>query len=102
MIPLVGKPIMKCRSERDCSIESSGRIRLSTTMHERAVRLAIEDSGPGIDLKIKPLVFEPFFTTQASGSGLGLAIPSWCNMEELALLSCDRLISPKALARAFD
>jgi signal transduction histidine kinase len=39
-----------------------------------AVRIAVADSGPGIDEKIKDRIFDPFFTTKSDGMGLGLAI----------------------------
>jgi signal transduction histidine kinase len=41
-----------------------------------AVRLTIEDSGPGIPPEILPRIFDPFFTTKdvGQGTGLGLAI----------------------------
>ena len=40
------------------------------------VRLAIQDSGPGIPAEILPRIFDPFFTTKdvGKGTGLGLAI----------------------------
>jgi len=40
------------------------------------VRLTVEDTGPGIPEDIRPLIFEPFFSTKGAqeGSGLGLAI----------------------------
>jgi signal transduction histidine kinase len=39
-----------------------------------AVRVAVEDSGPGIDDKDLGHVFEPLYTTKAEGLGMGLAI----------------------------
>jgi len=41
-----------------------------------AVRLTIEDTGPGIPPEILPRIFDPFFTTKdvGKGTGLGLAI----------------------------
>jgi two-component system sensor histidine kinase HydH len=39
-----------------------------------AVRLTVADTGPGIDQKDLPHIFDPYFTTKASGTGLGLAI----------------------------
>ena len=41
---------------------------------EYPVRLAVRDSGPGIDAETASRVFDPFYTTKESGSGLGLAV----------------------------
>jgi signal transduction histidine kinase len=42
----------------------------------RYARIAVHDSGTGIDPELQRLVFEPFFTTKdpAKGNGLGLSI----------------------------
>ena len=37
------------------------------------VRLAVEDSGPGLDVEARAHAFEPFYTTKTSRHGLGLA-----------------------------
>ena len=39
-----------------------------------AVRIKVEDNGPGIDPKVVNDMFKPFSTTKKDGSGLGLAI----------------------------
>ena len=39
-----------------------------------AVQVAISDNGEGIDSKLLPEIFKPFFTTKPHGTGLGLAI----------------------------
>jgi signal transduction histidine kinase len=39
-----------------------------------AVRIEVQDSGPGMPPDVAEHVFDPFFTTKAQGSGLGLAI----------------------------
>jgi signal transduction histidine kinase len=39
-----------------------------------AVRIEVQDSGPGMSPDVAEHVFDPFFTTKAQGSGLGLAI----------------------------
>ena len=38
------------------------------------IRVAVGDSGPGIDPEHLQRVFEPFYTTKASGIGMGLSI----------------------------
>lgn len=38
------------------------------------MRVAFEDSGPGIPEEHLDLIFEPFFTTKSAGTGLGLSI----------------------------
>ncbi|GMV44292.1 MAG: hypothetical protein AMXMBFR64_60080 [Myxococcales bacterium] len=42
----------------------------------RAVRIAVEDTGPGIPDDMQERLFEPFFTTRAAegGTGLGLSV----------------------------
>jgi PAS domain S-box-containing protein len=39
-----------------------------------AIRLSIQDTGPGLTPEQRLRVFEPFFTTKTQGTGLGLAI----------------------------
>ncbi len=41
---------------------------------EKAIAVAVEDSGPGIDPKQLQGIFDAFVTTKAEGMGLGLAI----------------------------
>ncbi len=46
----------------------------STAPAARAVRLAVEDNGPGFPANILRRAFEPYVTTKARGTGLGLAL----------------------------
>jgi len=41
---------------------------------DRRIRVAVEDSGPGLDPAIRGRLFEPFFTTKKDGLGVGLLI----------------------------
>jgi two-component system, OmpR family, sensor histidine kinase TctE len=57
--------------------EGSVTVMISRDPITGAAVLCVEDSGPGIDPAIRPLVFEPFYRALGSGtdgSGLGLAI----------------------------
>jgi len=38
------------------------------------LRVAVIDNGAGIDDRVAPQIFQPFFTTKANGIGLGLAL----------------------------
>ncbi|GAB7537896.1 sensor histidine kinase [Burkholderia sp. 3C] len=53
-----------------------GRIDVSTHVRGKTVDITVKDSGPGIDPKLLPRVFDRFFRADVGGdgSGLGLAI----------------------------
>jgi signal transduction histidine kinase len=38
------------------------------------IKLAVQDTGHGIDPAARPRIFEPFFSTKERGTGLGLAV----------------------------
>ncbi|MFO0929564.1 MAG: response regulator [Gemmataceae bacterium] len=39
-----------------------------------AIRVTIQDNGPGLTPEVRRRIFEPFFTTKTKGTGLGMAI----------------------------
>jgi two-component system C4-dicarboxylate transport sensor histidine kinase DctB len=50
------------------------RVEVRVTAVGDEVRIAIQDTGPGIDADHLSRVFDPFFTTNEAGLGLGLSI----------------------------
>ncbi len=51
-----------------------GSVVLRAEIADDALRLIVEDSGPGIPADKHAEVFAPFFTTKQKGTGLGLAL----------------------------
>ncbi|MEW5950465.1 MAG: ATP-binding protein [Elusimicrobiota bacterium] len=52
-----------------------GKIIIRTELTpEGAVRIDVEDTGPGIPKEVLEKLFTPFYTTKARGTGLGLAV----------------------------
>jgi two-component system nitrogen regulation sensor histidine kinase NtrY len=49
-------------------------VRTALDLAARAAMLEVADNGVGIDPRIRPRIFEPYFSTRQGGTGLGLAI----------------------------
>jgi signal transduction histidine kinase len=58
------------------AVENGSRTLKVSTVRQDAKRivLAVEDSGPGVDVKQAANIFDPFVTTKPQGMGLGLAL----------------------------
>jgi len=57
------------------SVETGAReLLISTEQASAGVRVAVRDSGPGIDPTHLERVFEAFYTTKSSGMGMGLSV----------------------------
>jgi len=56
------------------AMPDGGSITASTFTGDGHIRIAVRDSGPGIEPAVRARLFEPFFTTKHHGTGLGLSI----------------------------
>jgi len=57
------------------AIPETGTISVTTTPHSAgSIRIAVSDTGKGIEGEEIEKIFQPFFTTKAKGTGLGLSI----------------------------
>src|SRR5262249_8407110 len=57
------------------SVETRAReLLISTAQGHTSIRVAVRDSGPGIDPTHLERVFEAFYTTKSSGMGMGLSV----------------------------
>jgi two-component system sensor kinase FixL len=50
-----------------------GLIRVDLETSPQTCAISIHDSGPGVPVEVREMVFMPFFTTKRKGTGLGLA-----------------------------
>jgi len=49
-------------------------LKISTMKTPLAIRICVEDSGPGVPIELVGKIFEPFFTTKEVGTGTGLGL----------------------------
>ncbi len=54
--------------------DGQGRVTLTLSAEDDAVRLDVADDGPGIDAKVRSRLFEPYTTTRRIGQGMGLGL----------------------------
>jgi two-component system, LuxR family, sensor kinase FixL len=67
---------------------------------DRLIRIAIEDTGPGIEPKDLGRLFDPYFTTKRQGEGTGLGLSVTRNIVTLHAGSIDLTNLPQGGARA--
>jgi two-component system, NtrC family, sensor histidine kinase HydH len=65
-VNLIENAVMAC--------SPAGQVQIVVFEHAGGLRIAVEDSGPGVDPAIRNRLFEPLVTTKQQGIGLGLAL----------------------------
>jgi two-component system, NtrC family, nitrogen regulation sensor histidine kinase NtrY len=56
------------------AVDRDGSITIRIGRENGRLRLAVEDSGPGIPDAVRDQLFTPFFTTKQNGQGIGLTV----------------------------
>ena len=73
-----------CNNAREAVQLTGGTIRLHLCREEAAWKIIVQDDGPGIAEKIRPLIFDPYFSGREAGRGLGFGLPkAWRIMQLL-------------------
>lgn len=54
--------------------EEKGTVKVATAASKDGLTISVADTGPGVDPKIKDVMYEAFMTTKPKGMGLGLAL----------------------------
>jgi len=52
----------------------TGTLRISTSVRDDRVVVAVADQGTGIPQDVLPRIFEPYFSTKPKGHGIGLGL----------------------------
>jgi two-component system NtrC family sensor kinase len=68
-----GKGCLTIKTEK-VSIDRKNADEYGLSSGGNFVCLTVQDTGEGIDAKIKSKIFEPFFTTKEVGKGIGLGL----------------------------
>jgi nitrogen fixation/metabolism regulation signal transduction histidine kinase len=66
-----------------------GEIRVRARARDSRVFVSVEDTGPGVDPRILPRLFDPYFSAKSGGTGLGLAIAKKIVEEHGGMISAE-------------
>jgi nitrogen fixation/metabolism regulation signal transduction histidine kinase len=68
---------------------TDGEVRIRARARGARVFVSVEDTGPGVDPKILPRLFDPYFSAKSGGTGLGLAIAKKIVEEHGGMISAE-------------
>lgn len=74
---LIGQVVLNLINNAVHALESGEaprRLRVSSFLVNKTVRIQVSDSGPGVSESLREKIFDPFFTTKDDGAGIGLNI----------------------------
>lgn len=71
---LVGRALTNVIDNALHAMPGRGALAIHAAVSAAAVRLAVADTGAGVDPATLRRIFEPYFSTKVSGTGLGMAI----------------------------
>jgi signal transduction histidine kinase len=71
---LLGRAISNLVANAIEAMPEGGVLTVRTSAEPGAVRIDVEDTGPGLSEEQRTRLFTPYFTTKRGGTGLGLAI----------------------------
>ncbi len=74
VLNLVRNAAQAMAEKRQRQADYRPRLTLRTRRQATAIRLEVEDNGPGIPAEMRKRIFEPFFTTKDIGAGTGLGL----------------------------
>ncbi len=58
------------------AVAERGEVEVTIQLAEQALKVVVEDDGPGIPDDVRARIFEPFFTTRQGSGGTGLGLSS--------------------------
>jgi two-component system nitrogen regulation sensor histidine kinase NtrY len=74
MVNLLDNAVAAIGAVTDSGLEGQVAVESRLDPMMNLVQIEVADNGCGVSLEVKPLLFEPYFSTKAHGTGLGLAI----------------------------